>query len=57
VWTIAGDTLLVERRVQPIQTVENTTYLAADPALHPGTRVITSDLRVYSDSMKVRVGD
>lgn len=57
VWTVAGDTLLVERTVRPIQTVENTTYLAADPDLTAATSVITTDLRVYSDSMRVRVGD
>ncbi|PEN13133.1 efflux transporter periplasmic adaptor subunit [Longibacter salinarum] len=55
VWTVVGDTMLVERGVRPIQTVESTTYLAADPALSPGTSVITTDLRVYADSMRVRV--
>jgi len=57
VWTVVGDTLLVEQRVRPIQTVETTTFLAPSPALTPTTRVITSDLRVYADSMRVRVRD
>jgi len=53
VWTAEGDSLLVERAVEPIQTVEERTYLA--PTLAPDTEVITTDLRVYSDSMKIRV--
>ncbi len=53
VWTAVGDSMLVERPVEPIQTVEEQTYLA--PTLDSGTRVITTDLRVQTDSMKVRV--
>jgi RND family efflux transporter MFP subunit len=53
VWTVAGDSMLVERRVEPIQTVEERTYLA--PTLDPDTPVITTDLRVQTDSMRVRV--
>jgi len=53
VWTAEGDSLLVERVVEPIQTVEERTYLA--PTLDPDARVITTDLRVHSDSMKIRV--
>ena len=53
VWTAVGDSMLVERPVEPIQTVEEQTYLA--PTLAPNTRVITTDLRVQTDSMKVRV--
>ena len=53
VWTAVGDTLLVERRVEPLQTVEERTYLA--PTLDPDTPVITTDLRVQTDSMAVRV--
>lgn len=53
VWTVVGDSMLVERMVEPIQTVEEQTYLAA--TLPPDARVITTDLRVQSDSMKVRV--
>ena len=53
VWTVQGDSMLVERSVEPIQTVEEQTYLA--PTLDPDTRVITTDLRVQTDSMAVRV--
>jgi RND family efflux transporter MFP subunit len=53
VWTAVGDSMLVERTVDPIQTVEETTYLAS--TLDPGTRVITTDLRVQTDSMRIRV--
>jgi len=53
VWTAEGDSLLVERTVEPIQTVEERTYLA--PTLDPEARVITTDLRVHSDSMRIRV--
>ena len=53
VWTVRGDSMLVERSVEPIQTVEEQTYLA--PTLDPDTRVITTDLRVQTDSMAVRV--
>jgi len=53
VWIVAGDSMLVERTVEPIQTVEEQTYLA--PTLDPGTRVITTDLRVQTDSMNIRV--
>ncbi len=53
VWTVDGDSMLVERRVEPIQTVEERTYLA--PTLDPDARVITTDLRVQTDSMAVRV--
>jgi RND family efflux transporter MFP subunit len=54
VWTVEGDSMLVEREVQVIQTVDETTYLSAS-GLADGTPVITSDLRVHSDSMRVRV--
>jgi hypothetical protein len=37
-----------------VQTVEETAYVTADH-LAPGTPVITSDLRVVTDSMTVRV--
>ena len=53
VWTVEGDSMLVERPVTPIQTVEEQTYLA--PTLDSDTRVITTDLRVQTDSMRVRV--
>lgn len=53
VWTVAGDSMLVEQTVEPIQTVEEQTYLA--PTLDADTRVITTDLRVQTDSMAVRV--
>jgi RND family efflux transporter MFP subunit len=53
VWTVEGDSMLVERTVQPIQTVEEQTYLA--PTLDSDARVITTDLRVQTDSMKVRI--
>ncbi|MFB6248590.1 MAG: efflux RND transporter periplasmic adaptor subunit [Salinibacter sp.] len=53
VWIAAGDSMLVEREVQTIQTVEEQTYLA--PTLAPDARVITSDLRVHTDSMRIRV--
>ena len=53
VWTVQGDSMLVERTVEPIQTVEEQTYLAA--TLSPDTHVITTDLRAQADSMKVRV--
>ena len=53
VWTVVGDSMLVERRVEPIQTVEEQTYLA--PTLDPTVQVITTDLRVQTDSMAVRV--
>ena len=53
VWTAVGDSMLVEQPVEPIQTVENQTYLA--PTLDPNSRIITTDLRVHSDSMRVRV--
>ena len=53
VWTVQGDSMLVERPVEPIQTVEEQTYLA--PTLDPDTRVITTDLRVQTDSMNIRV--
>jgi hypothetical protein len=53
VWTVVGDSMLVERRVEPIQTVEERTYLA--PTLDADTWVITTDLRVQTDSMRVRV--
>jgi RND family efflux transporter MFP subunit len=53
VWTAIGDSMLVERRVEPIQTVEERTYLA--PTLDADTWVITTDLRVQTDSMRVRV--
>ena len=55
VWTVARDSLLVERIVEPIQTVGDTTYLA--PTFPSGTQVVTSDLRVHTDSMRVRIGD
>ena len=53
VWTAVGDSMLVERTVEPIQTVEERTFLA--PTLDADTRVITTDLRVQTDSMKIRV--
>lgn len=53
VWTAVGDSMLTEHTVQPIQTVEEKTYLA--PTLAPDARVITTDLRVQTDSMKIRV--
>jgi multidrug efflux pump subunit AcrA (membrane-fusion protein) len=53
VWTAVGDSMLAERTVEPIQTVEENTYLA--PTLDPDARVITTDLRVQTDSMAVRV--
>jgi RND family efflux transporter MFP subunit len=53
VWTVANDTMLVEREVQVIQTIEETAYLA--PTLPPNTPIITTDLRVHTDSMRVRV--
>ncbi len=53
VWTVEGDSMLVERTVEPIQTVEEQTYLA--PTLDADARVITTDLRVQTDSMKVRI--
>jgi multidrug efflux pump subunit AcrA (membrane-fusion protein) len=53
VWTAVGDSMLVERPVEPIQTVEERTYLAS--SLDPTARVITTDLRVQTDSMAVRV--
>ncbi|WP_103026952.1 efflux RND transporter periplasmic adaptor subunit [Salinibacter altiplanensis] len=52
VWAALGDSMLVERPVEPIQTVEEQTYLA--PTLDDDTRVITTDLRVQSDSMRIR---
>jgi len=54
VWTLAGDSMLVEHTVEPIQTVEDQTFLA--PTLPDDARVITTDLRVHADSMRVRVG-
>lgn len=54
VWTVAHDTLLVMRPVRLVQTVDETAYVTADH-LAPGTPVITSDLRVVTDSMRVRV--
>jgi RND family efflux transporter, MFP subunit len=53
VWTAVGDSMLTERTVEPIQTVEENTYLA--PTLDPDARVITTDLRVHTDSMRIRV--
>lgn len=53
VWTVEGDSMLVERTVEPIQTVEEQTYLA--PTLDADARVITTDLRVHTDSMTVRI--
>ena len=55
VWTVEGDSMLVEQTVEPIQTVEEQTYLA--PTLAPDARVITTDLRVQTDSMRVRVSE
>ena len=52
VWTAVGNSMLVERMVEPIQTVEGQTYLA--PTLDPEARVITTDLRVQTDSMRIR---
>jgi RND family efflux transporter MFP subunit len=53
VWVAEGDSVLVEREVEPIQTVEEQTYLA--PTLATDAQVITTDLRVHSDSMRIRV--
>jgi RND family efflux transporter MFP subunit len=53
VWTAVGDSMLAEQTVEPIQTVEDQTFLA--PTLDPTSRIITTDLRVHSDSMRVRV--
>lgn len=53
VWVSEGDSILVERTVEPIQMVEEDTYLA--PTLDPDARIITTDLRVHSDSMAIRV--
>ena len=53
VWTAVGDSMLIERTVEPIQTVEEQTYLA--PTLEAATRVITTNLRVHADSMRIRV--
>lgn len=53
VWTVVGDSMLVEQQVEPIQTVEERTYLA--PTLAPDADVITTDLRVQTDSMRIRV--
>jgi hypothetical protein len=53
VWTAVGDSMLVERTVEPIQTVEERTFLA--PTLDADARVITTDLRVQTDSMNIRV--
>ena len=53
VWTAVGDSMLVERPVELIQTVEEETYLA--PTLPSNARIITTDLRVHSDSMTIRV--
>ncbi len=53
VWVAVGDSMLVERTVEPIQTVEEQTFLA--PTLDPDARLITTDLRVHSDSMAIRV--
>jgi RND family efflux transporter MFP subunit len=55
VWTLAGDSMLVEQEVEPIQTVENRTFLA--PTLPDDARVITTDLRVHTDSMRVRLAE
>ncbi len=55
IWTVEGDSMLVERTVRPIQTVENTTFLAATPGLSTGVPIITTNLRTYADSMRVRV--
>lgn len=55
VWTVENDTMLVERPVEIIQVVEEDAYLAPDIA--PGTPVITSDLRVHTDSMRIRLAD
>lgn len=53
VWTAVGDSMLVKRPVELIQTVEEDTYLA--PTLPSDARIITTDLRVHSDSMAIRV--
>jgi len=53
VWTAVGDSMLVEREVEPIQTVDTQTYLS--PTLDADARVITTDLRAQSDSMKIRL--
>jgi RND family efflux transporter MFP subunit len=56
VWTVEGDSMLVERSVRIIQTVDDTAYLTAG-AVANGTPVITSDLPVHADSMAVRVSE
>ena len=48
-----GDSMLVDRTIEPIPTVGEHTSLA--PTLDAGTRVVTTDLRVQSDSMRIRV--
>lgn len=53
VWTAEGDSMLIKREVELIQTVEERTYLA--PTLASDAQIITTDLRVHSDSMKIRV--
>lgn len=53
VWTVDGDSMLVKQRVTPLQTVEEQTYL--EPTLDADTRVVTTDLQVHSDSMRIRV--
>lgn len=52
-WTVVGDSMLVERPVSLIQTVEQTAYV--ETSLPNGTPIITSDLRVQTDSMRVRL--
>jgi RND family efflux transporter MFP subunit len=54
VWAVRGDSMLVEQRVRIIQTVGETAYLAPSPALAAGTPIVTSDLRVQTDSMRIR---
>lgn len=52
VWTVVGDTMLVERSVEVIQTVDNVAYLS--PSLDDGVPVMTTNLDIQVDSMRVR---
>ena len=56
VWTVQGDSLLVEQPVQIIQTVGDDAYLAPSAGLRAGQPIVTSDLRMQTDSMRVRTG-
>ena len=56
VWTVQHDSLLVEQPVQIIQTVGDDAYLGPSAGLQDGQPIVTSDLRVQTDSMRVRTG-